>query len=337
MYPTLLALLLLMRETVCLPTPRGNPSNTVPLASAGVPGLRGSSALLGYDPKNVLTTEDTHVQYQPVPGQTDEANLGTYLDFENTPNPQPVRGSKGGTDPGPRTADYDKINPDKLAPPGTDHGQTINAQWPMGLSHAKLGLDNAGWSRQENTVVMPDATKMAGVDMRLEAGAYRELHWHVAGEWALVLNRTARIAAIDEEGRSFVDDEFMLVFDDGAFSEDNTFLVTELMAHNPLSVLSKDLGIPVSAFKDLPAGELFIFPGTKAPTDISKQNITSSAGALPKSRAYSHHCSEQAPMEFPGGSVKTLDPQTFPEAKNFAAALVTVKPGAMREIHCFYY
>jgi hypothetical protein len=29
---------------------------------------------------------------------------------------------------------YDQINSDKLAPPGTDHGQTINAQWPMGMS-----------------------------------------------------------------------------------------------------------------------------------------------------------------------------------------------------------
>jgi hypothetical protein len=27
---------------------------------------------------------------------------------------------------------YDRINSDKLAPPGTDHGATINAQWPMG-------------------------------------------------------------------------------------------------------------------------------------------------------------------------------------------------------------
>jgi oxalate decarboxylase family bicupin protein len=76
----------------------------------------------------------------------------------------------------------------------------------MGLSHAKLGLNNGGFSRQENTAVMPAATKMAGVDMRLEAGAYRELHWHVAAEWALVLNGTARIAAIDDDGRSFVDD-----------------------------------------------------------------------------------------------------------------------------------
>jgi oxalate decarboxylase/phosphoglucose isomerase-like protein (cupin superfamily) len=125
----------------------------------------------------------------------------------------------------------------------------------------------------------------------------------------------------------------MLVFDDGAFSEDNTFLVTEIMAHNPLSVLSKDLGVPVSAFKDIPDGELFIFPGTAAPKDISKQNITSSAGSLPKARAYSYHWSEQTPLELPGGSVKIVDPQTFPEAKNFAAALVTIKPGAMREIH----
>jgi len=31
--------------------------------------------------------------------------------------------------------------------------------------------------------------------------------------------------------------EFMLVFDDGTFSEDNTFLVTEIMAHNPVFTL----------------------------------------------------------------------------------------------------
>lgn len=29
---------------------------------------------------------------------------------------------------------YDRINSDKLAPPGTDSGSTINAQWPMGTS-----------------------------------------------------------------------------------------------------------------------------------------------------------------------------------------------------------
>ena len=72
---------------------------------------------------------------------------------------------------------------------------------------------------------------MAGVNMRLEAGSYRELHcmnsritlqlrWprhiiaamlieyvgHTAGEWALMLNGSARIQAINSDGQTFIDD-----------------------------------------------------------------------------------------------------------------------------------
>lgn len=58
---------------------------------------------------------------------------------------------------------------------------------------SSLGKDGAGWARQENINVMPDASEMAGVDMRLEPHGYRELHWHVAAEWSLVLNGSCRI------------------------------------------------------------------------------------------------------------------------------------------------
>lgn len=81
-----------------------------------------------------------------------------------------------------------------------------NAQWPLGLSHAKLGLDRAGWSRQQNIDNIPAATDMAGVDMRLEEGAYRELHWHKAAEWSYVLNGSVRVQAVNEKGETFVDD-----------------------------------------------------------------------------------------------------------------------------------
>ena len=72
--------------------------------------------------------------------------------------------------------------------------------------------------------MMPDATKMAGVDMRLEPAGYRELHWHVAAEWSIVLNGSCRIQvfpcpsttkfilianndqAVNEDGETFVDD-----------------------------------------------------------------------------------------------------------------------------------
>ncbi|KAF4313872.1 putative oxalate protein [Botryosphaeria dothidea] len=320
--------------------------------------LRGSPDLQGYNPSNILTDEDTtNVQYELAQGQSDDADLGTYLDFSNIENPQPIRGTKGGTDPGPHNSAVDRLNSDKLAPPGTDHGQTISAQWSMGLSHAKLGKNGAGWSRQQNEVVLPDATAMAGVDMRLEPGGYRELHWHVAGEWALMLNGTVRVQAVQEDGKTFVDDvskgdvwffppgiphslqaldggaEFMLVFDDGSFSEDNTFLASEIFAHNPKEVLAKNLHVNTSAFDDIPDGELFIFPGTPAPKDIEKQNVTGSAGVLSGPASYTYHFSEQQAHEVPGGSVKIVDPLTFPAAPNFSAALVTIKPGALREVH----
>ena len=105
------------------------------------------------------------------------------------------------------------------------------------------------------------------------------------------------------------------------------------LQHLQKEVLAKDLGVDVSAFDDIPEGELFIFPGTAAPKDIEKQNVTGSAGSLSGATAYSYHWSEQEPHLVAGGSVKIVDPLTFPGAPNFSAALVTIKPGAMREIH----
>ncbi|TVY60884.1 Oxalate decarboxylase OxdC [Lachnellula suecica] len=313
-------------------------------APTGTSTAAAPTALLGYNPANVVVNADTDdIQFAFVPGQTDSAVVGAYLDFNNAENPQPIRGTKGGTDPGPRTEEYDKLNPDKLAPPGTDHGSVANAQWPLGLSHAKLGLDRAGWSRQQNVANLPVALAMAGVDMRLEEGGYRELHWHKAAEWSYVLNGSVRVQAVNEKGETFVDDlnagdeggvEFLLVFDDGEFSEDNTFLASEIFARNPKEILSKNFKVPLSAWDDIPAGELFIFPGTKAPKDIAEQNIVGSAGLLPIEESYTYHLSKQAPtFDVEGGSIKIIDPTTFPVASEFSAAIVTVKPGAVREIH----
>ncbi|RDL34404.1 RmlC-like cupin [Venustampulla echinocandica] len=317
------------------------------------------TSLLGFNPANgVVNADPKNIKFTLAPGQTDSAVIGAPLDFNNAKNPQPIRGSKGGTDPGPHTDKYSQLNPDRLAPPGTDHGSVANAQWPLELSHAKLGLDRAGWSRGQNIDNIPVATEMAGVDMRLEEGGYRELHWHKAAEWSYVLNGSVRIQAMNEDGQTFVDDlsagdvwffppgvphslqaleggvEFLLVFDDGSFSEDNTFLATEVFARNPKSVLSKNFKVPISAWDKIPPGALFIFPGTKAPKNISAQNVTGTAGIVPTQQSYSYHLSKQEPtFSLDGGSIKIIDPTTFPIATKFSAAVVTVKPGAIREIH----
>lgn len=252
---------------------------------------------------------------------------------------------------------YEKINSDLYAPPGTDQGDVPNAVWPLGLSTNRHGLEGAGWARQQNTNELPVASAMAGVDMRLEPYAYRELHWHKQDEWAYIFSGSARVSLVNEAGQSFVDDlvagdvwffpagvphniqakeqgvEFLLVFDDGAFSEDGTFLVSELFERNPRSVLAKNFRTDVSAFDNLPDGQLYIFPGTPLPKNISEQNVTGPAGEVPKEYGYTYHWSQQPAYEVPGGSVKIIDPQSFPISANFSAALFVIEPGAMREIH----
>lgn len=356
----------------------GVPTAT-PFGPPGASGsLRGPTSLAGYDPSFPVNTEAPAVipadQYQLAPGQTEDPDLGLYLDLSEVKNPQPIRGGTDApTDPGPRNEEVERQNSDLYAPPGTDSGDVPNAKWPMGmsqvvlllatmlillaLSHNRHGLKNAGWARQQNTDNLPISTAFAGVDMHLEPNAYRELHWHQANEWSLILNGSVRVSAVDEAGRTFVDDlqagdvwffpagvphsiqafgdgtEFLLVFDNGEFSEDGTFLVSELFQRNPKSVLAKDLQVDTSAFDNIPEGQLYIFPGTPAPANISEQNITGPAGSIPKESTYSYHFSQQQPYEVPGGSVKILDTQSFPIAADFAVALFTIKPGAMRELH----
>jgi oxalate decarboxylase len=131
---------------------------------------------------------------------------------------------------------------------------------------------------------LPVSKTLAGVNMRLTAGGVRELHWHTSADWALMLYGTARITAIDAEGKSFVADvkkndlwffpsgiphsiqglnpdgcEFMLVFDDRDFSESETVLLSDAMAHLPPGVLLKNFGVGDQAFAQLPKQELFIF------------------------------------------------------------------------------
>ena len=54
------------------------------------------------------------------------------------------------------------------------------------------------------------------------------------------------------------------VFDDGNFSEDNTFLLTDWTAHIPKEVLAKSFQLDISAFDHIPEKELYIFPAGSA-------------------------------------------------------------------------
>jgi oxalate decarboxylase len=191
--------------------------------------------------------------------------------------------------------------------------------------------------------------------MRLTAGGVRELHWHKAAEWAYMLYGSARITAIDAEGRNFVDDvgvgdlwyfasgvphsiqglnpdgaEFLLVFDDGDFDEDNTFLISDWFKHTPNDVLAKNFGVSAAFFGRTPdPGERYIFP-VQVPGSLDSDKLPG-ATAVPQS--LSHRMLEQQPIKTKNGTVRITDSSVFPASKNIAAALVEVEPGGMREMH----
>lgn len=256
-----------------------------PTVTAVSGSLYGSEDLLGGRAAEPDKSADSAVVENPqlVNGQGADKKLGLYLDFNSVEAPQPERGGYGSTDPGPRTYYYERINPDVYSVPGTDSGDVAQASWPLGLSHNRQGSDpGAGWARQQNVKVLPSATAMAGVDMRLGPHAYRELHWHTANEWSLILKGCVRVSSVNDESQTFVDDvcagdvwyfpsgvphsiqafeegtEFLLVFDDGSFSEDETFLLSEMMIRNPVSVLAKNFKADPSAFDKLADDELYV-------------------------------------------------------------------------------
>ena len=99
---------------------------------------------------------------------------------ESSVPPQPIRGDKGATVIGPTNPIREAQSPSRLAPPETDHGTLPSLKWSFADSHNRL--QPGGWARQTTIRELPIATELAGVNMRLEAGAIRELHWHKEGE-----------------------------------------------------------------------------------------------------------------------------------------------------------
>lgn len=109
-----------------------------------------------------------------------------------------------------------------------------------------------GWTRQTTVRELPTSSELASVNMRLGEGVIRELHWHKEAEWAYILDGSVRVTALDYDGGNFIDDlekgdlwyfpsgvphslqglspngtEFLLIFDDGRFSEESTFILTD--------------------------------------------------------------------------------------------------------------
>ncbi len=180
----------------------------------------------------------------------------------------------------------------------------------------------AGLARSPERISTSQRT-ISGVNMRLAAGAIRELHWHLASEWAIVTYGNCRITVLDPAGHAYVADlkvgdlwyfpagyphslqglgadgaEFILCFDDGNATEFNTLLVTDWIAHTPPEVLAENFGVPVETFQKIPLNDLYIFPSQiPGPLDEIRNAIRSEIGDPPNPFTYSV-CTDRRQHQF---------------------------------------
>jgi oxalate decarboxylase len=260
------------------------------------------------------------------------------------------------SDPGPQNPGIAGQFPSSFNPPPTDVGG-MQMFWAS-FNNAARRIQNGGWARQVTQEDFAISEDISGVNMRLTAGGIREMHWHQQAEWAYMTYGNCRVTVLDEQGRPYVADvkegdlwyfpagfphslqglgpdgcEFVICFDNGRSSEYNTLLLTDWVAHTAPEVLAENFGVPADAFSNIPLNDLWIFQG-KVPGSLAadQASVVGPSGAPPYPFTFS--LGSSAPVrETKGGYAQIADSSNFTVSKTVAAALVTVRPGGLREMH----
>ncbi|MWB97838.1 cupin domain-containing protein [Agromyces seonyuensis] len=255
--------------------------------------------------------------------------------------------------PGPQNPVIESQFPNQIDAPATDVGTQAFFWSSFNISPRRV--QRGGWARELTQHDFAISDEIAGVNMYLEAGGIRELHWHQTAEWAIMTRGRCRVTTLGRTGLPSVEDveegdlwffpagtphslqglgpdgaEFVLAFDDGDQSESNTLLLSEWFAHTPPDVLAKNFGVAQEAFQDIPLHGLWIFPGDE-PGPL--EDDQAAAGVEWGSEAVIFRMSRTAPrFENSGGSIRIADSSNF-ASTTVAAALTVVNPGSMRELH----
>jgi oxalate decarboxylase len=212
------------------------------------------------------------------------------------------------------------------------------------------------FGKEATVTQLPVSKGIAGVSMKLEPGAMRELHWHAtAAEWAFVLEGHVRTTVIDPQGQSETNDfepgdiwyfprghghmlqclgdkpcHFILIFDNGYFSEFGTFSITDWIGHAPKPLLAKNFGLPESAFDSFPKEEVYFARGKIPPAE---QTVPLQGWKLPPETHKYRMLAQPPHTTFEGGREWRVDSSRFPISKTVTGVILDLDPGALRTLH----
>ena len=212
------------------------------------------------------------------------------------------------------------------------------------------------YGKEATVVQLPISKGIAGVSMKLEPGAMRELHWHAtAAEWAFVLEGRVRTTVIEPRGLAETNDfepgdvwyfprghghmleclgnepcHFILIFDNGYFSEFGTFSISDWIGYTPRPLLAKNFGLPESAFEGFPKDEVYFARGNVPP----EKHTTPLQGWKLPPLTHKFQLLAQPPHHvFKGGREWRVDSAAFPISRTVTGVVLDLEPGGLRELH----
>jgi oxalate decarboxylase len=224
------------------------------------------------------------------------------------------------------------------------------------LSKSRGKVIGESYGKEATVEQLPISKGIAGVSMQIEPGAMRELHWHAtAAEWAFVIRGRVRTTLISPTGDAETNDfgpgdvwmfprghghmlqclgnepcHFILIFDNGYFSEFGTFSISDWIGHVPKPLLAKNFGLPESAFDGFPKDEVYFAKGA-IPSD---EPTTPLQGWKLPPLTHKYQLMAQPPhREFKGGREWRVDSTKFPISTTITGVVLDLEPGALRELH----
>src|SRR3569833_3340212 len=108
-------------------------------------------------------------------------------------------------------------------------------------------------------------------------------------------------------------------------------MVDDWLEHTPKEVIAKNFGVNISVINNLPTSDPYILNGT-----ISNGTVkTGSGGTLSGASSFGYHTLQHAPENVPGNKNNNKKNKTTknPNTKTKTTTNMTLKPGALRELH----
>ena len=224
------------------------------------------------------------------------------------------------------------------------------------LEKSEGKVSGKSYAKEATVKQLPISKGIAGVTMGLEPGAMRELHWHAtAAEWAFVDKGRVRTTVIAPGGYTETNDfepgdvwyfprghghvleclgdepcHFVLIFDNGYFSEFGTFSISDWIGHTPAPLLAKNFGLPASTFAGFPKKEVYFARGSLPPNQAAAPLAGPRLGPL----THKYRLLADPPrVNNKGGRLWLVDSNKFPISKTITGAILELEAGAMRELH----